>query len=298
MNKVKRIKNENYTTISNVFLRDGNLSLKAKGLLAMVLALPDDWDFSINGICALLKEGKTAVYSTIDELKEYGYCSVEVVRNERGVIIGNDYTFIEQPHIDYPHTENPHAENPNMDNQPQQNIEYKECSIDNIINKKEKYKKEKDETFEKCWIAYRRKGSKKKAMVYWDKLSPNEQQNVLPHITAYVSSRDVQYQKDFERYLRDKTFHEVVYYKNQIVYDPTKLGIDGNVNTVYTPSGNYSISWDVKTNAYMYIGLFFDGMQIADGYSDDNRPNNATLVLNNGRGVVTWNSETKKWERT
>lgn len=292
MNKVKRIKNENYTTISNVFLRDKNLSLKAKGFLATVLALPDDWDFSINGICALLKEGKTSIYSTIDELKEYGYCFVDVVRNEKGVIMGNDYTFIEQPNIDYPHAENPHAENPNMDNQPQLNIE---CNKELNINKKEKDKKEKDELFEKCWVAYRRKGSKKKANDYWQKLTTNEQQNVLAHITAYVSSRDVQYQKDFERYLRDKTFLEVVYSKNQIVYDPSKLGLDGNVNTVYTPSGNYSIAWDEKSKAYMYIGLYFDGMVIPDGYTNDNRPDGATITLNNGRGTVTWDGKTKTW---
>lgn len=117
MNIVKREKSKNYTTISNVFLRDKNLSIKAKGFLAVVMSLPEDWDFTINGICSVLKEGKTAIYSAIQELKDCGYCNVDVCRNEKGIITGNDYTFrefpnegnpySEEPHSDFRHTENP-----------------------------------------------------------------------------------------------------------------------------------------------------------------------------------------------
>lgn len=117
MNIVKREKSKNYTTISNVFLRDKNLSIKAKGLLAVVMSLPEDWDFTINGICSVLKEGKTAIYSAIQELKDCGYCNVDICRNEKGIITGNDYTFREfpnegnpypeEPHSDFRHTENP-----------------------------------------------------------------------------------------------------------------------------------------------------------------------------------------------
>lgn len=77
------------------------------------------------------------------------------------------------------------------------------------------------ELFERCWVAYNRKGSKKKAIEQWKKLSDRERESILPHIEAYVASRDISYQKDFERYLRDKIFNEVVYNKNTVVYDPT-----------------------------------------------------------------------------
>lgn len=79
----------------------------------------------------------------------------------------------------------------------------------------------KDELFEQCWIAYRRKGSKKKAKEYWRKLSEKEKSLVLPHIKAYVESREISYQKDFERYLRDKCFLSVVFNGNKVAYDPT-----------------------------------------------------------------------------
>lgn len=128
MNKITRIKNVNYTTISNVFLRDKKLSLKAKGFLAVVMSLPDDWDFSINGICAVLPEGKTAIYSTIKELKDNGYCEYSTSRDDKGRMIGNDYTFYENSK-NYQDCDEPHAENPHMDNQTQLSIdieEYKE----------------------------------------------------------------------------------------------------------------------------------------------------------------------------
>lgn len=70
-------KNSDYTTISNHHLRDKNLSLKAKGLLTIMLSLPDSWDYSVNGLVALCKEGRGAVETALKELKEYGYLVVE-----------------------------------------------------------------------------------------------------------------------------------------------------------------------------------------------------------------------------
>lgn len=279
MNKVKILKNTGYTTISNVFLRDKRLSLKSKGLLACILALPNDWDFSIKGVCAITKEGTTAIYSAIDELKEYGYCNITTLRDDKGHIIGNDYTFLE----------NPYMENPNMDNQAQINKEYnkvnnkKKNEIDKSISKKT------DELFEKCWVNYRRKGSKKKSKEYWDKLTDEEKNSVLPHIKAYISSRELSYQKDFERYLRDKIFTTIVFNKNIVVYDPTREN-----ETKYIPETSPLLMWNDYHNCYMYLGGFYDG-NISDGYDDENRPNGATITLNNGRGTITWNSENKQW---
>lgn len=62
--------------MSNHHLRDGGLSLKAKGLLSMMLALPDDWDYSVNGLVAICKEDVRAVKSALTELKEQGYLVV------------------------------------------------------------------------------------------------------------------------------------------------------------------------------------------------------------------------------
>ena len=157
--------------------------------------------------------------------------------------------------------------------------------------------KSSDELFEACWLAYRRKGKKGKAKTYWNKLTQSEKENVLSHIKPYVASRELQYQQDFERYLRDKTFLSVVISKNNIVYDPTKLGKGESATNVYLPCGNFAITWDDNLKAYLYIGFYSDGMMMPDGYDNDNRPDGAKLVLNNGRGTITWNKTTKTWNR-
>lgn len=90
-----------------------------------------------------------------------------------------------------------------------------------INEKKVEAIEEQDKTmFLSCWIAYRRKGSKKKAYEQWSKLTEEEQLKAQEHIKAYVESvSDIKYQKDFERYLRDKCFLNVVYKDGKTLFD-------------------------------------------------------------------------------
>lgn len=80
MNDFERIKSDCFVTIANTFLKDKNLSNKAKGVLAMILALPDDWDFSIKGMVAVTKDGEASLRSAINEMRENGYCAMKPVR--------------------------------------------------------------------------------------------------------------------------------------------------------------------------------------------------------------------------
>lgn len=84
MAKFKINKTENYTVMSNYHLWDKNLSLKAKGLLSLMLSLPDDWDYSINGLEKILKEKKDCIMTTLQELEEYKYLRRDTYRNEKG----------------------------------------------------------------------------------------------------------------------------------------------------------------------------------------------------------------------
>ena len=69
-------KSKNYTVMSNYHLKDKKLSLKAKGLLSIMLSLPDEWDYSINGLIKISKEGERAIKSTLQELKTNKYLTV------------------------------------------------------------------------------------------------------------------------------------------------------------------------------------------------------------------------------
>lgn len=143
MNIITRKRNSNYTTISNVFLRDIRLSCKAKGILAVIMGLPDDWDFSIRGILSITKEGRDAVYSAIKELKDYGYCEVSEQKDNNGKFKGYSYCFSDeallQPYPENPYPENPLPENPLPENPPQLNT-----YIIKDLNNNTTFSKEKD----------------------------------------------------------------------------------------------------------------------------------------------------------
>lgn len=70
---IRTIKNENYTTMRNTHLRDKNLSLKAKGLLSMMLSLPDKWHYSVKGLEGICKESKNTINSVLNELEDNNY---------------------------------------------------------------------------------------------------------------------------------------------------------------------------------------------------------------------------------
>lgn len=76
MSVIRVNKNKNYTTMSNFHLKDKNLSLKAKGLLSIMLSLPDNWNYSVEGLISICQEGKRAINSTLNELKTNKYLTV------------------------------------------------------------------------------------------------------------------------------------------------------------------------------------------------------------------------------
>lgn len=155
---VARIKVEkkqtNFTIVPNEILQSKDLSLQAKGLIAQCLSFPDNWNYSINGLVAVVKEGKTAVMNTIKELEHHGYVKRNRIHDENGKFAGIEYVITDYPNLDKPHTENlnmvktqvnqPYAGKPNMvkpntdkpisENQPQNNTIYKkENNINNNI---------------------------------------------------------------------------------------------------------------------------------------------------------------------
>ena len=96
MDIVRVIKSKDYTTICNRIFKDRRLSLKAKGLLAMLLSLSDHWELSIKGLEAILKEGRTSIRSTMNELIKNGYVERQQIR-ENNKFIGVDYIVFELP---------------------------------------------------------------------------------------------------------------------------------------------------------------------------------------------------------
>ena len=97
MSVYRVIKNKNYTTMCNYHVRDKNISLKAIGLLTIFLTLPDDWEFSIRGTAAIVKDGKASVQSAMKELKAAGYLETTQRRDEKGKLGKMMYIIYEVP---------------------------------------------------------------------------------------------------------------------------------------------------------------------------------------------------------
>lgn len=150
---VIRVNNtKGFTVMSNYHFQDKEISLKAKGLLGLMLSLPSNWDYSINGLVAIVKENKAAVQSALKELEEHKYLKRTRVQDETGRF---DYVYdiYEKPYDKLPWTENrctdiQCTENPCTENQPQINTNKqstnkqntKELNTNNSL--KEKCKKE------------------------------------------------------------------------------------------------------------------------------------------------------------
>ena len=86
-----------YTVMSNHHLRNGKLSLKAKGLLSMMLSLPEDWNYTTRGLAAICKEGVDSVCATVRELEARGIVIRRRIRDKNGQMRGMEYTVLEQP---------------------------------------------------------------------------------------------------------------------------------------------------------------------------------------------------------
>lgn len=132
-------KNQNYTVMSNFHFREKKMSLKAKGLLSLMLSLPDNWDYSIAGLVTLSKDGRDSVMTALQELEKFGYLKRTRVVNEKGQFEGYDYDIFECPQIVDPKTENPKTEKPKTENHEQlSNKELNTNLTKDIIDKKDK----------------------------------------------------------------------------------------------------------------------------------------------------------------
>lgn len=125
-------KSGDFTVMSNVHFREKNMSLKAKGLLSLMLSLPEDWDYSISGLTALSKDGRDSVMNVLLELEQFGYLKRTRVTDEKGRFAGYAYDVYEQPQTENPNTENPNTGKPYSENPTQLNtniIKYENINI-------------------------------------------------------------------------------------------------------------------------------------------------------------------------
>lgn len=108
-------KTRDYTVMANHHLRNTELSLKAKGLLSLMLSLPEEWDYTTKGLARICKDGVDSICAGVRELEEHGYVVRERIRNPNGQLGAIEYTILEQPRTSEPKRENPVQANPALD---------------------------------------------------------------------------------------------------------------------------------------------------------------------------------------
>lgn len=112
----RRKYDRDFTIVSNDFLKDSRLSWKAKGIIAYVAMLPDDWVLNMRDLTNRATDGRDSLYSGIKELETCGYCAKTMKRNPDGTIAGYAYEICDKPVFDQPFTENPVTDAPQPEN--------------------------------------------------------------------------------------------------------------------------------------------------------------------------------------
>ena len=108
-------KTKDYTVMANHHLRNTELSLKAKGLLSLMLSLPENWDYTTKGLSCICKDGIDSINATVKELEEQGYVVRKRIRNEKGQLTSIEYTILERPQLIDTSEFQPKPENPILD---------------------------------------------------------------------------------------------------------------------------------------------------------------------------------------
>ena len=133
MAKFKINKTENYTIIANTHLKERKMSLKSKGLLTLMLSLPDDWNYSLKGLVSLCSESESAIKSSLQELKKFGYLRIQKIAPKKGSgKFEYIYEIFESPLKEEERQRvNKKVENLQLENQPDENVTIENLKVEN-----------------------------------------------------------------------------------------------------------------------------------------------------------------------
>lgn len=186
----KHNKDKNYTTIDNNIYKNKKLSLKAKGLMSMLLSFAENWEFSEAGLTTLSSDGRTSVRSGLVELEENGYLVRTQYRNEQGNFGGYVYNLYEIPITVKPLSENPTSvteHNKELSNKELKELSTNEYSSDLM-------------DFEIFWRAYPNQKSKGQAIKTFDKLV---KEGVITQDVMKLILKDLEKRKGYENWLKE-----------------------------------------------------------------------------------------------
>jgi hypothetical protein len=235
-------KTKDYTVMSNYHLRDKNISLKAKGLLSWMLSNTDDWDYTVAGIVAVMKESRDAINSALCELEDYGYLTRKQVRSSDGKFSDVEYIISEKPITENPISENPQQINTNTNN-----------------------KLKKDKEGEQAPPTKPKKSSSKKS--YKDIYEAEENIFIKEHLVSFVDSlkkdKRIPSVKDVEKWAKD--LRELSGNDKKLATQLVQQSIDYGYYGIYPLKKSYNGGAQKKSPAISEPASKEDKMKNPDG---------------------------------
>lgn len=292
-----KIKNElrEYQNIPRSLIFDNTISDRARFVYCFMVAKPEDWDFFLEPMAHEIGYSVETLRKYINELVEKGWLIKGKQENANGKFGAIEYT-IKANNV-LPHTENTVSEifrvgkNPTQHNK--DNINKRD-----IIYNKDKLEKEYKEKFKSFVSLYKKMGGKSRGIdTEFNDFTKRHKdwEKVLPYLELAVQ-REIKQRKQAKS--EKKFFPEPkmlqTYLGKQRAWELYVTVGEEMTNEEYSPICEGSLFWNDYYKCYLYVGNW-DGEFLPDGYTDDNRPNGASVMLNNGRGTIVWNKEQKKW---
>ena len=283
-------KNKDYTVMSNHHLRDRELTLRSKGLLSLMLSLPDEWDYSMKGLAHICKEGIDAIRASLTELEKNGYIERRRVRNDKGLFSDVEYLIHEKPipmnpQSGYPRLENPTLDNPTLDkpisdeptlvNPTQLNkdktitdSENKECMKYPSINQSEPY----GFTDGKRWMdRYEQNIALVKKNIEYDALVATNDEAVISNIVevmAEVLTEDIPYYTIEGKQVSGEIVRRRFLSIDQMMLDSFMIGFNRITKKIYNPKSFLITS---LFNIPATVGTDLANMVRNDQYERDGR---------------------------
>lgn len=282
----------NYQPVPRELVFDKSLSDRARFVYVFMACKPDDWDFYLEPMSKEIGYSIETLRKYINELVESGWLIKGEQMNENGKFGAVEYTLKATKttlNHDFSDTENfRHGKNPTQDNR-----DYKEKRD----NKNIKELKEKFAAFVKQYKKLTNKQTRSAETEFNDfKNRHRDWEQVIPLLpiaieretkarnNAIAMHKFFPEPKMLQTYLGKQRAWEMYVSPNEDVE---------SYKNEYCPTTGGALTWNDYYNCYIYTSMFIE--DLSDGYNDDNRPDGATIMLNNGRGYIVWDGNNKQW---
>lgn len=282
---------KDYQVISRELIFDNSLSDRARFVYCYMAAKPEGWNFFLEPMASEIGYSVETLRKYMNELIEHGWLERGKQGNDGGKFSAVEYILKSSPYRNFSDTVNFR----DGKNKPQDNIDI----IDKRDNKKEeKELKEKFFAFVKLYKKLTNKQTRGLETEFRDFISRHKDWKEVIEILPLAIERETKARNEAKA--AKKFFPEPkmlqTYLGRQRAWELYTTEIDTNDGKTYVPSTGGSLNWNDYYNCYVYMGMFIEN--IADGYTNETRPDGATIMLNNARGFVKWDSKRKQWVET